>query len=269
MLNSPLYNFFIYKGEITPISDFVPSENTGGVYEVLRVSGGVPLFLEEHFQRFFASAKLAAIEMKYSTPELHKFLTELIGSNEISEGNILLSFKSKLKAFFIPHHYPDEKGYKSGVTCGILHAERENPHSKVFQTSVRHQANKMMEEQGFYEVLLVDHLNHVSEGSRSNVFFVDNEKLMTPPGKDVLLGITRQKTIMLAKTSGIPVVEKSIYLDDLPAFQAAFITGTSPKILPVSKINDWNFDPQNQLVQHLRLKYDKLIKEYVTSNRKT
>ena len=33
----PIHNFFIYDGEIRPNTQFIPSENEGGVYEVLRV----------------------------------------------------------------------------------------------------------------------------------------------------------------------------------------------------------------------------------------
>jgi branched-chain amino acid aminotransferase len=122
-----------------------------------------------------------------------------------------------------------------------------------------------MAKQNLYEVLLVDHFNRVTEGSRSNVFFVKNDSLVTPPANEVLLGITRQKTILLAKTNGIQVLEQEVTLDALPHFQAAFITGTSPKILPVAQIGKCRFDPQNQLVQQLREKYDELISDYINS----
>jgi branched-chain amino acid aminotransferase len=89
--------------------------------------------------------------------------------------------------------------------------------------------------------------------------------LLTPPGTEVLLGITRQKTILLAKTNGIQVLEQEVDLDALPHFQAAFITGTSPKILPISQIDNNKFDPQNSLVKSLQKKYDELILNYVNS----
>lgn len=261
----PLHRFFSYNGEIKPNSDFKVSENAGGIYEVLRVENSIPLFLEDHLERFFISASIAGKTVRFNKMEIAGFVSELIKMNGISEGNILISCKTNLKAFFIPHKYPEKKWYETGVSCGILKAERHNPNAKVFQTSVRQKADKMIENSGFYEVLLVDSRNRITEGSRSNVFFVRNNQLITPPGNEVLLGITRRKTIQLAKKSEIPVMEQDVLLDDLSHFQAAFITGTSPKILPVSQIGEGKFDPQHQMVQQLLKKYDDLIFDYMNS----
>jgi branched-chain amino acid aminotransferase len=265
MVYNPLHRYFIFNGELKPNSEFRASENAGGIYEVLRVESGVSLFTEDHLERFYNSAALAGKAIRFGQSEITLFISELIRENQVLTGNILLSCKENLKAFFIPHKYPDSKWYETGVPCGILKAERENPNAKVFQTPVRQQADEMMEKEGLYEVLLVDHFNRVTEGSRSNVFFVKNDSLITPPGNEVLLGITRQKTILLAKEAGIPLFEKDVLLEDLPRFQAAFITGTSPKILPVSQIGEGKFDPQNYLVQQLRKKYDELIADYIKS----
>jgi branched-chain amino acid aminotransferase len=263
MTHSPLYRVFIYNGEIKPNKKFIVSENAGGVYEVIRVTNGVPLFLKEHLKRFFVSAKLARKFIRFTKDEIAGFIHQLIIENDVTDGNIMLSNKIQLKAFFISHKYPAENWYTSGIACGVLHAERENPNIKVFQTPVRLKADEMIEREGFYEVLLVDQNGRITEGSRSNLFFVAGENLITPPGDEVLLGITRQKTIKLAEKSGIPVFEKEVLFRELNSFQAAFITGTSPKILPVLKIGDLYFDPQNKVVQHLRKEHDELIRQYI------
>lgn len=153
--------------------------------------------------------------------------------------------------------------YNEGVSCGILKAGRENPNAKVFQTTVRQQADKMLADNGFYEVLLVDHLEKITEGSRSNVFFVKGKEVITAPKDKVLLGITRQKTIQMAKNLNIQVKETEIELNDLNDFDAAFITGTSPKILPIKKIGGLTFNPQNEIVRQLMKSYDVLIDEYL------
>ena len=265
MVYYPLHRYFIFNGELKPNAAFRTFENAGGIYEVLRVENGVPLFMEDHLERFYKSAVLAGKAIRFNSDQINSFVLELIRENKVLTGNILLSCKENLKAFFILHKYPDPKWYQNGVRCGILKAERENPNAKVFQTPVRQQADGLMEKQDLYEVLLVDHFNRITEGSRSNVFFVKNDALVTPPGNEVLLGITRQKTILLAKNAGIPFFEQDVLLDDLPHFHAAFITGTSPKILPISQIGEGKFDPQNQLVQRLRKKYDELISDYMNS----
>jgi len=269
MIYYPLHKFFIYDDELKPNSEFRASENAGGVYEVLRVLEGTPLFLEDHLDRFFSSARLAGKTIRFSKEQIEGFLNLLTEKNEAHTGNILLSCKNHLKALFIPHKYPELAWYKTGVACGLLTAERENPNAKVFQTPVRQLADELMEQNGFYEVLLVDYQGRITEGSRSNVFFVDKGRLITPPGHEVLLGITRQKTIQLAKDEGIPLFEKEVLLEEVPGFQAAFVTGTSPKILPLSRIGKWNFNPQNHIVQQLRELYDDLIASYIKEKKQT
>ena len=153
--------------------------------------------------------------------------------------------------------------YVDGAKCGILRAERENPNAKVFQTSVRQKANKLISENDFYEVLLVDSLGRITEGSRSNVFFVKENQIITPLGNAVLLGITRQKTIQLAQSLGIDFLEKEVFFNELSTFDALFVTGTSPKILPVRQVGETLFNPQNKILQTLMNGYNTLIDEYV------
>jgi branched-chain amino acid aminotransferase len=267
MIHIPLHSWFVHNDDIRPNIEFKPPRKTGGVYEVIRVDEGVPLFLEEHLERFFNSARLAGTVIRYTGDEIADLLIQLIHRNEVVEGNILLLCKKNLKAFFIQHKYPEDQWYTSGVSCGLLKAERKNPNAKVFLTSVRQMADDLMQKEGLYEVLLVDHHENITEGSRSNVFFVSGEKLLTPPGYEVLLGITRQRTIQLAKHAGIPVAEEDVALKDLQGLQAAFITGTSPKILPVSQIGTCRFNPMNSVVQELRKAYDKLIDDYIAVKR--
>lgn len=259
----PIHRFFVFDGEIRETAFFVPGENNGGIYEVLRIVNGIPLFFEDHLERFYRSAKLAGKTIRFTAQEISTFLAELIGTNEVTEGNVLISCKIHLKAFFITHKYPTTAMYHQGVTCGILKAERDNPNAKVFQTSVRQQADKMIKEKDFYEVLLADHHGFITEGSRSNVFFVKNGLLFTSPGNQVLLGITRQKTLDIAEKLNIELVEAWLPLTEVSSFEAAFITGTSPKILPIRQMDEIDFDPQNLIVRKLMMGYDELIMNYL------
>jgi branched-chain amino acid aminotransferase len=259
----PIHKFFIFNDEIKPAEVFIAGENEGGIYEVLRVVNGVPLFLQDHLERFYYSALLAGKTIRFSETQISTFLKNLIGKNKVTDGNVLISCKINLKAFFISHNYPTPEMYRDGVKCGILKAERENPNAKVFQTTVRQRADQMLAENGFYEVLLVDHNDKLTEGSRSNVFFVRGNGLVTSPGNKVLLGITRQKTIQLANDLNIQVNEREIEFDELQHFDAAFITGTSPKILPIQKIDGFTFNPQDGIVRQMMKSYDDLIEAYL------
>jgi branched-chain amino acid aminotransferase len=93
------------------------------------------------------------------------------------------------------------------------------------------------------------------------VFFIKGDEIITPPGKQVLLGITRQKTIACANRLKLKVTEQEIHLDGLIGFDAAFITGTSPKILPVNEVDGHSFDANNKVLRSLMIEFDKIIQE--------
>jgi len=264
----PVGEYFSLNGELQACEQFVASENDGGVYEVLRVLEGVPLFMEDHLERFYHSAEIAGMRIPFNEQQIATFLNNLIQANKVSEGNILMSCKQNLKAFFITHNYPTNQMYTTGVELGLLHAERQNPNAKVFQTEVRTRANEMISSEGFYEVLLVDHDHFITEGSRSNVFFIRKNSLITPPAGKVLLGITRQKTILCcANLLSIPCREEAISVSDLNQLDSVFVTGTSPKILPVNKIENTSFDVNNSLLRQLMRTHDAMIADYVRSKK--
>lgn len=259
----PLYDFFVFNGQLTPASKFIPSENEGGIYEVLRIINGLPLFFEDHVKRFHQSSEISGKKLPFTFEEIKNCISELVYKNEITEGNVLVSFKNNLKIFFIPHKYPNEIQYHKGVTCGLLYAERINPNAKVFQTEVRRQANNLIARNNYYEVLLVNHQSIITEGSRSNVFFIKGEQFFTPATEKVLPGITRKNAILCATKLGFPVIEEEIRADKIAGFDAVFVTGTSPKILPVRGIGDHKFETGNKALRKLMEEFNQLISTYI------
>ncbi len=262
----PIHDYFILNGNPEPVNRYINQADEQGIYEVLRIEKGIPLFIEEHLDRFCKSALLSGKKTHFNKNEITGFIKVLITKNRVLTGNILILYKDNLKIFYINHKYPEPEWYESGVACEILNAERKNPNVKIYQSSVRQRANALIKEKGLYEVLLTDQNGRITEGSRSNLFFIKNDELITPPSAKVLMGITRQKTILLAEKAGIPFSEQDVYVKDLAGFQALFITGTSPKILPVSQIGNISFNPQHHLVKLLQNSYNKLVADYISSN---
>ena len=96
----------------------------------------------------------------------------------------------------------------------------------------------MIRESGVYEVLLVNRESKVTEGSRSNLFFIREGVVRTAPDSEVLPGITRQKVLELISEEGFRLDIRSLALEELPSAEAAFLTGTSPKVS--TRINWWS-----------------------------
>ena len=113
-----------------------------------------------------------------------------------------------------------------------------------------------------YEVLLVDNGGQITEGSRSNVFFIKKGEVYTSPLHQVLPGVTRGKIIEIIKSKGIPIHEVPILASDIASFDAAFISGTSPKVLPISQVGETKLDVNNPLLRQIMKLYDQEIVNY-------
>jgi D-alanine transaminase len=90
---------------------------------------------------------------------------------------------------------------------------------------------------GVFEAILVRD-NHVTEGSVSNVFAVINGSVTTSPtDPSILPGITRAATLELVHREGIPLVERSISVEELRGADEVFLTGTTVEIVPVVSLD--------------------------------
>lgn len=269
MLNQyTLYNNQLIKNEKLTQAD----DNEAFVYEVLRVIDYIPLFFEEHIHRLNNSCAKIGKKLAIDQDQLFKQLVELSRKNYVSEGNIMLKVlfhntESRIIAKFIPHTYPSSEQYDKGVNVGFLKAERDNPEVKITQTNVRKEADKLLAETGFYEVLLVNQNGYISEGSRSNCFFIKDNCLYTATLDKVLKGITLLRVLSVAKELKIDVFFENISATDIHKFDAMIITGTSPKILPVAKAGQVSFNVKNPLIAKLQNSYNQKISKDIAQKK--
>lgn len=264
---------FIYKnGDFLKSSQHDNNLSDGiTIYEVLRIIEGKPLFFDEHFERL----KNSCIKMSQTCPvehsKLRQILVELSKINKQQTGNIKIEIgfendNHNILIHFIPHAYPTPEMYSSGVKVGFLHAERHQPEIKTDQPEVRNKANQIIKENNLYEVLLVNHEDEITEGSRSNIFFITGNKLITPPLNQVLKGITLCKVLEIASDKNIQVEYKNLKKEELQYVESMFLTGTSPKILPISQAGDIKFDVTHPLLQKIANEYDKRIEENLANH---
>jgi branched-chain amino acid aminotransferase len=106
-------------------------------------------------------------------------------------------------------------------------------------------ALKEAKDQGYTQVLWLDatERKYVEEVGTSNIFFVLDDELVTPPlGGTILQGITRDSVIQLAGHWGVKISERAITIDEITAgcengtVKEIFATGTAAVISPVGEI---------------------------------
>ena len=92
---------------------------------------------------------------------------------------------------------------------------------------------------GFDEAILLTGDGHVSEASSSNLFLVRDGVLITPVASDdVLVGITRDCVIELAREQGIPVEVRRVDRSELLSADEAFLSGTGVQLAPITSVDE-------------------------------
>lgn len=262
----PVREKFVKNGVVMENWQYDPAWFRGRktIYEVMRVMNGSPVFLAEHLDRFIQSATKAGIPGIPAPEEIAKGLKKLLDSNPSDDGNIQCCLvrengKAHFLSWFVEHHYPGPEDYENGVKLRSLKAIRKQPGIKAWNAELRSKTGYLLKNSDVYEILLIDRKGHITEGSRSNVFCIRGNTVFTPPETRVLPGITRQKVLQICEENLVRVVEKEIPYKELAFYESVFISGTSPRVLPVVTIDKYRFNPQNDILKRLMAAYDQLI----------
>jgi len=253
---------FILNGTLQPVELFDNSLVYEGdsVYEVIRMVKGNPIFFPDHMERLATSVKLQKKELLADVSELRKAILNLTRSNKKRETNLKIVFNynngsTNYLIYFIQPIYPSENQYKKGVKGILFFAERKDPESKVINHKLRTFIYHKLIMEGAYEAILVNENNLITEGSRSNIFFLKGETLVTAPDNAILNGITRKHLLEICKENNIKVEISLVDVDDITNYDAIFMTGTSPVVLPFNCINDKFFNIKFELIDRLRKLY--------------
>lgn len=240
-------------------------ENGLSIYEVIRIFKGQPIFLKDNLLRLSNSIKKSNIQLDIQNLHIEDKLNKVILLEHMEEGNLkyVLHFNGNHPdeyVYRIPHSYPGETDYENGVPTVSYHAIRQNPEIKYINLQLREATNRLIAEKHVYEVVLIDDEGYVTEGSRSNLFFIKENRLYTAPTDYVLPGTCRKRVIDICNANGFHLTEERVAYNSLRDYDAAFITGTSPLILPISGIDDVHFNVNNPLLRNLMNIYFSLIK---------
>ena len=263
MRNEP-DNLVIQNGEALAAKDFNPGSPEGIIYEVIRLMNGQLLFLNDHLERLRNSCAKTGVKC----PEkaiLISHLKMLISKTSISNGNIrLLVYEKRDKAhiacFFVPHFYPSDEDYKKGVLTRTYSFERPEPTVKRWNEDFRHNVNNYIQQNRIYEAILLNAREEFTEGSRSNLFFIDKySRIYTAPEEMILPGITRKYVLQLCNAYNFSVIEKPVSEAKAEHMISCFISGTSPKVLPIKQLDSITYDVQNPVLRTIMDGFNEMI----------
>jgi branched-chain amino acid aminotransferase len=253
---------FVLNGELQPTELFDKSLVYEGdsVYEVIRLLNGSPVFFSDHMERLITSVKLQRKELLVGAPLLREAIKCLTKLEKKHDTNLKIVFNYKKSAnnflvYLIESVYPTQIQYQKGVKGIFYFAERKDPEVKVINHKLRFSiCNKLIAESA-YEAILVNEDNLITEGSRTNIFFLKNNTLITAPDNMVLNGITRKYIIAICQENNIKIEFDCVKVSGIKDYDAIFMTGTSPMVLPFACIGNDIFDVKVPLIEKLRNLY--------------
>ncbi len=229
-----------------------------GVFEGTRVYNGRIVFLDEHVDRLYDSAKVIDLDVGITKEEMKKATVETCKANGIADGyirhvvtrgvgtlglNPYLCEKAQviIIADTIQLYPPDlyETGMKI-VTAGTIRnmAEAVNPRVKSLNYLNNIMAKIEAINAGVMECLMLNAQGFVAEASGDNIFSVKGNKLVTPPPWcGGLEGITRDRVMALARDMGMEVSENVMTRYELWTADEVFLTGTAAEVIAVVELD--------------------------------
>jgi branched-chain amino acid aminotransferase len=262
------------NGELCSAPDRTLFDRIGedSVYEVIKLLEGVPLFFEDHMDRLHRSIKLQGIKIDISHRRVRNEINCLTEKTGCYNVNVKLVWypaveKSMFLTYCVQQDIPAVEAYRQGVHTILFDGERKNPHVKSVKTSYRDRAATARKAAGAYEALLVDDNGYISEGTRSNIFYLIDNHLCTPPSGSVLLGVTRQHVMDLCRELGISVRQRKLHRNDLERLEGVFITGTSIDVLPVGSIERARLaSASHPAIEAIAKAFNRHVVDYVAKN---
>ncbi|MCF8085748.1 MAG: branched-chain amino acid transaminase [Desulfohalobiaceae bacterium] len=234
-----------------------------GIFEGIRCyhcsDGSSAVFrLQEHVERLFNSAKILQIEIPFTSEEVSSAILETLKANNLREGYVRpLAFTGEGGKGVSPGNAPvhlmiavwpwgaylGDEGLTKGIRVKTSSYARH--HVNVMMTKSKicgNYVNSVLAkrealEDGYDEALLLDTDGYVAEATGENLFMVRNSVLTTPPGDSILLGITRDALITLARDMGYEVREERITRDAVYTADEAFFTGTAAEVTPIRELD--------------------------------
>ena len=231
------------------------------VFEGIRAyynNGQMYIFrMKEHYERLLRSAKIMLMESPYTLDEYCEQTIELLkrnnykqdvyirptiytSSDKISPG--LNGTKTGYLLFTTPFgdYYDSSRGLDLCISSWRRTSDNAIPPRAKIAGAYANAAliNTDAHNCGFDDAIVLSESGQVTEGSAMNMMFVRGGKLITTNvTDDILVGVTRNTVIELAKDLGIEVIEREVDRSELYIMDEIFVCGTGAQITHVSSID--------------------------------
>ena len=229
-----------------------------GAFEGIRSYDSLIFKCEEHVDRLFETAEAIELVIPLSKDEIIQRIADTLKENNLTDayirvivtrgiGDLGLDPKKcngKPSLIIIADKivlYP-EKFYSNGMEIITVKIKRNHPEALHPKLKTLNYLNNILAKieagkEGYIEAIMLDHEGYVAECTGDNIFLIKDGNMFTP-NRGILIGITRNTVMDIAKEEGISTEERLIELDEVYTADECFLTGTAAEIIPVVKVDD-------------------------------
>lgn len=239
------------------------------VFEMTRSFNKKQFKLREHIERLFIGLKILRIEIGLTENQLEEICYEVIEKNEKNfeeddEHRLMIDISRGLLGIYenietlhkgpnvIVADFPLKwtvrgmgKLYDVGINA-VITSQRAIPsnfldpkiknRSRLFYLMANIEASQFSGNNNW--ALLLDQDGFIAEGTGDNFFIIKNETIISPEGRNILRGISRDYVLNeLCLQLNLKSEEKNIEPYDVYTADEAFMTGTPFCMLPVTSLN--------------------------------
>lgn len=239
------------------------------VFEMTRSFSKKQFKLREHIDRLFAGVKILRIPLQMTPEEMEKACYQTIEANDHlfgpdDEHRLMIDVSRGLLGIYqgieglhkgsnvIIADFPlrwtvatmgslFDKGINAVITSqraipGHLLDPKIKNRSRIHYLMANIEAGLIEGDNNW--ALLLDTDGFVAEGTGDNFFLIRDGVVVTPEGRNILRGISRDYVMKeLCVQLGMPVIEKNFEAYDVYTADEAFMTGTPFCMLPVTSLN--------------------------------
>jgi branched-chain amino acid aminotransferase len=224
---------------------------------------------DRHARRLSQSARLLLTELSEET--IHSAIHQFLQANKPTCPVYLRPFVYTSDLGIAPRLHNIETDFliyglelgdylsPEGVSCRISSWTRQEDRSLPLRGKISGAyitsslAKTEAVKSGFDEALLLNSRGKVSEASGMNLFLVRDGVLITPGvDQDILEGITRASVLELAKTMGIPTLERPVDKSELFIADEVFLSGTAAKVTPVRRVENTDLSSERPVMEAIR-----------------
>lgn len=257
--------FISYDDILAPVSLYAY-----GAYTTIKYTPEGLLFLDKHFERLRYNCKELNIQYP-SDKKILEAIKQSLDKNDFRNKDVII--RVTLFPEKISWAHPQEI---KNTPCAILVSSREMyylpqnfllktvkltrhlPHLKTTNYVVNFLAKTQAREANCHDGLFINEKENITEGTAWNIFFIKDRSVYTPPLNSGLLeGITRTGIIHICKELNIELLTEKIPADSISKFDAAFITNSTQGPHGVLKIDNNEYDVENDLLQLIKTEYSK------------